>query len=538
MNYFMNKLFKISSLGLGCSLIITCAQTPNNVSLSVAQGLCVTAGFPGYESVATTYSQAFPLNANMPANAPYCVAITITNNNSGTNANNIQVYSSGLTVTYPSINGNISYSMIDYNAAMVPASSFNNTQQQVYNLNLFDPHNCVTTQGANVQTLGANGGSCQFFLALNSESLPIGVYPINITVNYTNGNTAYGVSTQLNQRVNLYVGGNFNTPVANLGITNASTTQPAADTLISANSPESFVVTALARDLFGNVYTGDILGNVYKYNGTSNSSWAQIPSGAGGLPGGGAISGLTTDAGGNLYVATALGQIYQVNNGLIPATVNYMGTIPTINPVAVQVLSNQLLIAAGNLVYSCALSVISPTSCSTVPITSGPQQVINQMISTGNTVSIAANLGVWSYNGGDWISVPAGTSGLPAESITAIAYFTNLITRSSYWYAAINQLESSISSVYIESGGAPFTPLLSQGSNAWVSGIVRQVVVDAAGAVYLGGASLLSTDYAGQYAAIAYLPSFSGAVNVFWTPISGINGTVNALQTASQLTPY
>lgn len=528
------KIIKLTTYsGLFSAILMGCAQTPNNVTLTVNQGQCVTSAYPGYESQATLYSAAFPMNGTLPGTSPYCAAVTITNNNSGQNANNIQVYQSGLYVSFPSLaNGagiTSATSMVDFNAAGIPQSSFANTQQQLFNLNLFDPKNCVTTQGANVQTLNANGGSCTFYLQLSGESMPIGVYPISVVLNYTNGNTNYSVATNVNQRANLYLGGTFS---SNIAITNAGTTSPTANSIISANSPEQYAVTALTRDPYGMVYSGDILGNVYKYNGSTGSSWTAIS----GLPsvGQSPVAALTTDNSANLYVVNNAGQVSQVTPSL---AVNSMGSISvTVDhpPTSMQVFSGtSLLISSGSYVYACNLATISANSCSSTPYAIAPES-INQMIAT-NTLTIATTQNAYQYSGAGWIPIAAGLIG---NDIQSIAQFINSSTGTT-WYAGITQIESTNSSIYSETNGAAFAPLLSS-SNAIVSGGVSQVVTDAAQGLFVSGLALSSSDFSGQtylaYTASNYLGVLPATP---WVAISGIGGgAVRTLQTASQLTSY
>ncbi len=534
----MIKIIKLTTyLGLFSALLIGCAQTPNNVSLTVAQGQCVTGAYPGYESQATLYSAAFPMNGSLPGTSPYCAAVTITNNNSGQNANNIQIYQSGLYVSFPSLaNGagvTSATSMVDFNAAGIPQSSFAYTQQQLFNLSLFDPKNCVTTQGANVQTLNANGGSCTFYLQLSGESMPIGVYPISLTLNYTNGNTNYSVATNINQRANLYLGGIFS---SNIAITNAGTTSPTANSIISASSPEQYGVTSLTRDPYGMVYSGDILGNVYKYNGATASSWTAIS----GLPsvGQSPVAALATDSSANLYVVNNAGQVSQVTPSLV---VNSMGSIPiTVDhpPTSMQVFSgSSLLISAGNDIYACNLASISANSCNSTPYAQAPES-INQMIAT-NTLTIATVRNVYQYTGAGTLPWTPISSGLAGNDIQSIAQFVNGSTGITTWYAGITQIESVNSSIYSESNGSTFTPLASS-SGAIVSGGVSQIVTDAAQGLFVSGLALSSSDFSGQtylaYAASNYLGVLSATP---WVAISGIGGgAVLTLQTASQLTSY
>lgn len=518
--------------------LASCAQTPNDVSLTVTQGQCVTAVYPGYESQATTYSQAFPSNGSLPPTSPYCVAVTLVNNNSGQYANNVQVYQSGLVVSYP-VFGSTTYaaSMVDFNAAGIPSSSFA-AQQQLVDLNLFDPNNCVTTQGSKVTTLASNGGVCTFYLQLNGESLPVGVYPLTVSVNYTNGNAQYTTSTIINQRVNLYLGGNF---TSNVAISNGASTVPIANSIISANSPESFGVTAMARDPFGVVYTGDIIGKVYKYTGTSINSWTEIS----GLPTGSPIAAMTTDSAANLYVVDNNGQVYQVTPSL---TVNSMGAIPTESPSGIpnsaQVLgstgsSATLLIAAGNEIYTCGLSTISVNSCLSTHYATGPNQIINQML-VSNTLTIASNLNVYQYAAGNtWVQIAGG---LPGQNVDSIANYHNISNNIVTWYAGLAQLESTSSSVYFENNGAAFIPLISFQGGMISGNLITDLITDSAQGVFVSGTNLISSDFTnGQSVYVAYIPStyFGLILAAPWTQITGISGgSVATLQTASQLTPY
>lgn len=535
------SLFAVSLIA---GILYGCSQTPNNISLSAQQGQCVTGAFPGYESSATTYSQAFPINGSLPGTSPYCVALTLTNNNSGQNANNIQVNGYGFTMTYvsaysPSGNTNYTASMIDFNAAGVSSSSFNNTYQQISNIALFDPNNCVTTLGPNVKTLYTNGGSCTFYVAIVNESMPIGIYPLNFGVNYTNGNANYSTGITINERSNLYVGGTFN---SNVMITNAQNTSPTQNTFISANSPESYAVKSLTRDAFGNVYTGDIFGNVYRYTGESLGSWYAIPTGEGGLPGGSSIVAMTADTIGNVYLITALGQVYQLQFSNLALDINYMGTesITPSLPTSMQVLSNSLYISNANNIYNCSLTTVSASSCNPTVYITGPDTEINQLVSSGNTFNIAGDTEVWAYNGGGWTLIPnLESTGLPGLPVNSIAYFNNSsFTGSPYWYAGISQIESVSPSVYMESGNAAFIPLLSPSGQNIVSGTVSSLIIDNAQGVFVGG-SLQSNDFPGTVAPVAYLmsPTITSAASD-WTPITGINGAINAMQPASQLTPY
>jgi hypothetical protein len=286
------------------------------------------------------------------------------------------------------------------------------------------------------------------------------------------------------------------------------------------------------------VYSGDILGNVYKYNGVSSSSWTPIS----GLPsvGQSPVAALVTDSSANLYVVNNVGQVSQVTPSL---AVNPMGSIPvTVNypPSSAQVFSGtSLLISSGSNVYACNLATISANSCNGNPYAQAPNgESINQMIAT-NTLTIATSQNVYQYSGAGsnpWTPIAPGLLG---SDIQSIAQFINSSTGLTTWYAGITQTESTNSSIYSETSGAAFAPLLSS-SSAIISGGVSQVVTDAAQGVFVSGLGLSSSDFSGQtylaYTASNYLGVL---VATPWIAISGIGGgAVLTLQTASQLTSY
>ncbi|MFN7094656.1 MAG: hypothetical protein ACK4M7_04755, partial [Burkholderiales bacterium] len=178
----MKKVFALVALTV---TVAACSNTQNEITMTVVQGACVQASM--YASSVTPPS----VIVKNPTTAPYCASVTIRNNNSGKNANNIQVINSG---SYNGLAGRFtvgtkSYSATLYDpiAAGVPISG----SQNIGNVMLYDPYNCATTQGANVRTLTQGGGNCTFYLQLAGESFPAGVYPINLTYNYTNWNQNY-----------------------------------------------------------------------------------------------------------------------------------------------------------------------------------------------------------------------------------------------------------------------------------------------------------------------------------------------------------
>lgn len=328
---------------VGCS-----ASAPDDVELTVKPGVCVTSAYLGYEATSSNISPyySFPLNAYTGESSPYCMALTLTNNNSGQNSNNVQVYQGGLSLSY-SVESNtfIGY-MIDYNAAGISPGYFNyRTYQILGNMALFDPQNCVTTQGVKVNTLHKNGGSCTFYLQLIDESMPVGIYPLNVNINYTNGNDNYSVGTTIYQQVGILAGGEFSQPGNKLAVYDGNN-QFIAEPL-SVDLPNLPSVKLLARDVIGNVYAYDG-SDVYQYNGISLVKTQNTPE---------SINDLSGDRFGNLFAATQNG-LYVYN-----ASVNGSNTwglvsgVPSMQVNAVRAESanaqNIVFITGANGVESC-----------------------------------------------------------------------------------------------------------------------------------------------------------------------------------------
>ncbi len=535
---------KILALTISFSFAIFlfgCAQTPNSVSLTVAQqGSCVTGAFPSYES------SLFPINKNLPANSPYCVAIKLTNNNSGTNANNIQVNANGLQISYSVGGTSYSGSLIDFTAAGVAQSNFSSTTQQSFgNVVLFDPKNCVTTQGSQVQTIGTNGGNCTFYLQLSQEANPVGVYPITLTLNYTNGNSNYSVSTTLNQRVNLYVGTSGITPT-NTWLTNASSN---SNVLASSNSPDTNPIISITRDFFGNVYTGDNQGAIYQYNGTSASSWTKIVNAG---PGGSIVAMASDTNTGYVYYVNQSGQVFQFNGANPPTSSTTLTPIATLSfspsglPVSMAVISSTTLgnntigIANGNNIYNFSCTNAVPSSCSAAGTSVNPSlQTINQIAAAGTSNFYSAESdGTFSVVGNLFSQFPA--SGY-LNFANSLAYFITPGTTNAYVYAGgVMTSQSPNSMVFFESNGAAFAPLNSPSGGNPLLGTAQQIVVDQGQDVFVGGTNLTSADFTGTTASLAYLTSPSFAVGASdWTAITGFStGGFLSMQTASQLTPY
>lgn len=521
----MNKLVSVFIIVISC-IITGCADTPNNVNLTVQQGQCVTGSFSGYEAT-PSLSPAFPMNINMPAQSPYCAAITLTNNNNGKNANNIQVSGSGLQVSYtlPAVKpSQTTVNLIDFNASGIESTNFGNpptTFQKAYNLALFDPNNCVTTLGPKVKTYGTGGQSCTFYMQLLSESLPVGVYPFTLSVSYTNGNSFYTIKTTLKQRVNLYLGGNMNPAVQ---LTNAQGSTNAAST---ANSPESNQILSLTRDIFGNVYSGDNIGVIYKYTGTSKSSWLPLLTGVNSQ-----IVALTSDTSGNVYAALYSGNVFEITPAgkIIPLGM----PAPNLSSMAIQ--GNNLYVTAGASFYSCTLPI--STACNWATLNSAPA-TINSLLGGSSGIFAAAGESVIQFVAGNWVLY--GATGLPGGNVTSVIFpGLNL-------FAGVTQIENSVSAVWYSTNNANFMPT-SSASGAILGGstsnTVFQIASDAGGGLFVAGIGLNSSDFGTTSNAIlAYVyptaPAPVFGISTKWIPISvPAASAVSVIQTATQLTPY
>ncbi len=538
------KNISVFLLGLFVSsgVLVACAPTPNNVSLDVTPGLCVTSSYPGYESTITSYSNAYPLNATLPANSPYCMAVTLNNSNSGQNANNVQVYQGGLQLTY-SVAG-VSYSgyLIDFNASGIPQTTYTYSPvQKLGNMVLFDPNNCVTTIGANVNTLNKDGGKCTFYLELVGESLPVGNYPINLSVNYTNGNDNYFVQNNINQRVNMYIGGNFTTPSTNLALLNNLSSN------IAESLPVSFtggVVQQLITDSFGNVFVYD--GNtVYIFNG---NSWqvSTLPEGVS------KINQLSSDNNGNVFAATNYG-LWVYNLGSQNGWTSLNGNANSGNYSSVQSLS----IAGTPTETIYATSQNNLLSCNWQPGSSCTFG--NPIVGSGayNSASLAVESSVLQY-----VGIGSQLWQISNNVLSPMSFATPYVLGNQ----SGNLLLDSQGLLYATfANDDPLIPAVFSNSSATLS--AESALVSAQGNALNGKAtgialrsmnlgssltshvvafgdmnSLHSNDFTVSSSLVYLLLGYGSTANPIastsWTPVTGLNGAVNGVTFASSLTAY
>ena len=553
----MFKLTKLTNLFFGVlvvGVLGACSPTPNNVTLTLTPSSCVTGAYPGYEAVATSYSNAFPLNATMPANAPYCMAVTLTNNNTGTNANNVQVFQGGLQLTYNVAGTAYSGYMIDFNASGIPQSTYSYTPyQQLGNIALFDPSNCVTTIGSHVNTLSQGGGQCTFYLGMVGESLPVGTYPLQLQVNYTNGNDSYFVNAAFNQRVNLYAGGDFTAPssVGNyLALYNGESAN------IAESTPVAFpgqAIKLLTRDAYGDIFAYDGV-SVYVFNG--GSSWASI-----GLPGGSGvqINALSSDNLGNVFAATTAGVWTYSLSSSTPAWSNVAGAAGSGSFAAVQSTpvsgsSSNTLFATDNSYSSSPAALLfcswaTGATCAWSSIFESANTFFNSQALAVESATLqywASESSVWQNNNGtssvmlneSTVDNQAGPIGIDPIGLMYVS-FNNSIN---------HLLTPSVFSNSIAAGGT-LTPLTSSSGQALL-GAANGVAVQSisyngsslASVVAYGNNLFTSADFSGASSLAYVLLGYSAATPVastYWTPITGISGgAVNSVAFGSVLTTY
>lgn len=547
-------------------LLLACSGTPNNVTMTPNQGTCVQLN--QYASnVQASVAAAFPfLESNPTIPTPYCMAVTIQNNNTGNNANNIQITNNGVqvTTTIPGSASATTVTLYDYYASNV--GGITGESQILNNVAMFDPNNCATTSGANVKTISTGGGLCTFYLEILNESSTVGVYPYSITYNYTNGNQNYSTNSSINQRVYLYGGDNFSpglyymstnvlsasasptttTPVWQTGIPNATTTTP---------------VQYVMEGQFG--FVDFAAGSsVYYFNGiTTTQIGTTLPISPN------VVTSLAYDASGNLYAATNGSGIWVYN---ISAT----------NPNWVQMTANSGITATSNIiamkgyefstspnvlyeitdleVYACTPNATNATESCTVSISSGkPSRFFSNSadvdttgnLYTGGVTSGLLSVSALSSNLLSWIQYVMSPSYPYSSDVTKVGgvRWTNLNGTTNLYFGLVN--ESSSESTVYSCIGTSCTPLLSTSSNP-ISGNANTITTDGVGSLYVAGSNLFSSDYQGSGVTSATgafllfgIYTVSGIGSGTWTPILPIESLsvpiqINTTAVASMLTTY
>jgi hypothetical protein len=529
------------ALFIGSTLFLNgCTNAPNSITMTSNQGVCVLASM--YDSKVTPP----PAIVNNPTSAPYCIGITIQNNNSGTNANNVQILNTGLVVSAAgTASGGILYDPV---AAQITVG---NQNQSYGNMGIYDPKNCVTNQGANVTTLGV-GQSCTFFLQLSAESNPVGVYPSSLTYNYTNGNQNYSISTTLNQRVYLYGGATSGLVYISTNLL-TSTTPPAWQTGLTATAAN---VPYIMKDNFGFVYFATA-NTVYIYSGVNGASATQL---GGTLPNN--VIAVAIDANNNVYAATAGSGIYVYNRGAsaTPSWISLSGQLPgSSNLIGLQGVKfgsgqpNQLYATTLTNAYLCNnLNITSASASATCAIINAPPGpnvpttfVANAMsvdqagnLYTGSNLKISQFSNTWqipyttptitgNVSGVNWaaqVNFPA-----PKPPIPATLYTSEINAPSN---------ENSVFNCNLINSTCAILVSIKGGS---ISGNANSITTDGAGNVCVTGSGLTSADFAGTSVTGACMLNGSTPTASAWIPIQTGNlgsAPVSYGVIASMLTSY
>ena len=547
-------------------LATACSSTPNNVSINVSQGQCVQ--LSQYQSSAQAgVLAAFPMiESNPTTTAPYCMAITVQNNNTGNNANNIQITSSGVQVT-TTIPGNTFSTTATLSDQYAAGFQIGGQQQTINNLALFDPYNCATTTGANVKTLNTGGGLCTFYLQILYESNPVGVYPYNVTFNYTNGNQNYNVNTTINQRTYLY-GGDYYTPglfymSANTMNVAANPTTTTASWQLGLSGAPTATVQYILEGAYG--YVNFAAGNsVYRWNGITTT---QIGTALPIAPY--VVTSLAYDSSGNIYASTNGSGMWIYNpsavspnwvqmsdsNNLINTNSNLIGLKGYESSTSL----NRIYAISESTAYACTPNGTSVEACS-IQVTNSPNPFFINAIDVdnysnlyaGGVVSGNLNISVLSSTLLSWVQYsmsPAfGYSGSPLPSIGGVRW-TNLNGATNLFVGMVNE-STAESTVYSCISGS-CTPLISKsGLGNPLSGDAYTLTTDGTGNLYVGGYQLQSGDYfanvsTGTTGAYQLFGAFAatGVGSESWVPILQIESTstpiqINTTAVASMLTAY
>jgi len=475
--------------------LVSCGTSPNDIAMSVKQGECLTGGSDG----------ASPYN---PSIAPYCMSVTLQNNNTGSSANNVQVTSNGITLSYTALTATglqtFSDAICDINASggVCPSGS-----SQIGNITVYDPNNCATQQGSRVTTLMANGGTCKFYLQIAAESFALGSYPITITYNYTNSNQNYNIATTVSQNVNLYSGGE-----SGLHILNGERLE------LMHSAENTFMV---AHDNYGNVYfnSGHV---VVSYNGLNFAHVGEE------LPG--VVTNLTADSSGNLIAVVSGNGLFYYNlssssgwqplpdsQSLLNQSSRIFGISYTTNESG-----NILYVIESSSAYLCLESnVNNPLSVSCSIINSPPDQgpvryFQNSLASFAGGLYVGTTGGIQGYNESGWLVYT------PFADTFTNDYAASIAANSTNVVFAVNSqsvyTESALFNCNLLPESTCSASLSASGNN--ISGNISAITLDGAGYIYGLGANINSADFVGFSNTIGFIESGASLASALWLPIT------------------
>ncbi len=540
-------------------ILIGCSNTPNSVNITSVPGVCVQ--LKQYnQNIQQQVLTAFPYLANNPPISPYCMSFSIVNNNSGVNANNIQITNTGLQVTYYNSTNNLVTSSIydPYSSGIATLSGF---AQTAGSLTLFDPYNCATTTSSNVVTLNANGGKCTFYVQISAESYPIGIYPYTFSYNYTNGNANYTLSNTINQRIFMY-GITQNNQLYSFiynqaqytTLSNFFTTPVVWAPAQNSSSIPQITNPNLVRDRNGFLYF--ISNNsVYLYNGMSSSQVGQSLT---------IINTLAIDPTGIVYAGTSSGVYYLSNISnvytwiLLSDTNNKLPGDASISQLSFSTTPSLAMYVKVSPIfglYNCLLTITNSTpsiNCNNIDLTNitpGPQYILSNINNTlllidptaGNVVSYYINLA------GAWNRISSNPLGLAFDQIATNAVTNNKLDTLFIGLGYPVTPNPNTSIIYTCSVMSPL-PCKSLSSNGVVPGSgsslfgsAVSILLDSQKNLYVAGINLNSGDWTTQTPVLPNIVTAilfsSSTILPVWIPITGSN-VITGMVNSSILTSY
>ncbi len=452
------------------NLLLGCAQTPNNITITNTQGACLTGGV-----------DASPVNN--PSNAPYCMSITLQNNNIGENANNVQVTNSGITLSYQAITSSglqtYANAICDNNASGGVCTSTNTGTNQIGNITVYDPNNCATQQGSRVSTLMASGGTCTFYLQLSGETYAFGSYPITVTYNYTNSNQNFSITNSFYEKVQLYSGGEFGLYQIN-------------------NSTFNFIESGIQTKAVVHDFVGRLFFNsnnvVYMFNGANTTQVGnQLSSN---------VNSMTIDGNNNLIVSTASNGLFSYplqnilggtwsaitdQNNLVTPTSNTIG-------VAGSQLSNMLYVINSTNAYRCLETGTSLITLNCNNIGSGSTFYPNSLAMSSSGVLYTGNNNTLEFY------IPSAVGDIYTFSPTLGAnYVSSVNVNNNNIVAGIHNTSPYLANGLYSCGltGGNCLPVPSSSTGNYIMGNLTGVAMDGAGYVFGVGDHISSNDFSG-----------------------------------------
>lgn len=516
------------------SLISACSQI-QNLTLTPQNGNCVQASMYGINESAAIAN--FPVIANNPTQAPYCMSFTLNNgNSSGQGGSNMQITYPGLVLTGLQNESTTPFSLMDP-IASGESDVITNQSQTIGNIALFDPNNCATIGGANSITIQA-GQSCTFYLQILNEAYAPNSVPLFLSYSSYNGNSSNTIIASIYQHVNLYGGtGNGLYEVLQSGESQAQWVNN------GINAP-SGQIGSLISDSYGNVYFANGT-QVYKYNGiTLIKLGTQFATN---------VNSLTFDVNGNLYAGTNGSGIYIYNTSQSPnAWVSFTDTSGNLNTSSIisgitstgfipKSTSQNLYVTTMNKAYTCSIAQSSTisTSCTfnNISSLSGAPTAFNAdafdsdnfglyVGSNSNAFDYIESQNVWQQFSFSGNNVTGNVAGVFHQTVSAVIF--------TYLGIINNGNESSVFNCNTTS----CSPLISSGAHNSVSGNAYSITADGDGDVFVGGNNLNSPDFLSTPNTPGAYLYFAGGTNVWQSITNGslpANSNINSMTISSAL---